>query len=73
MLSGIVEPEFQQPRLVSLPGALCAMTPASTAASGPDAPDSAATTVVTHATIHPTVYGVSKAGRQDWANSIAMH
>ncbi len=73
MLSGIVEPEFQQPRLVSLPGALCARTPASTAASGPDAPDAAATTVVTHATIHPTVYGVLKAGRRDWANSIAMH
>ena len=72
MLSEIVEGEFQQRRLVSLPGALCAMTPASTGALGPDAPDAAATNLVTHATIHPTVNGAAPAGRYEWANSIGM-
>jgi hypothetical protein len=71
MLSGIVESGCQQRQLVTLPGVLGAMTPAATTASGPDAPNTATTNVVTRATIHPTVNGAATAGHHDWANSIA--
>jgi putative hemolysin len=69
MLSGIVEALRQRCRLTTLPAVFGAVTPA----FGTDAPKAEATNVVTRATIAPTVKGAVRAGRQDWANSIAMH
>lgn len=72
MLSKIVEAECHARHLATLPGARRGITPTQTPASIADAPDPAATNVVTRATIHPTVFGAATARRQGWANSIVM-
>ena len=81
MISGNADPECRQPHRAALSAVLDALlgadatiqTPAATDAFAAAAPDPDATNDVTHATIHPTVVGAATAGRQDWANSIAMH
>jgi hypothetical protein len=72
MLSKTVEAECQARLLATLPRFLRAITLTQTPASIADAPDPAATNVVTRATIPPTVFGAATAGRQGWANSIVM-
>jgi hypothetical protein len=77
----IDEPECLQRQRVTLSRTVDALvdadattqTPAATEPSAADAPDPEATKVVTPATIHPTVNGAATAGRQDWANSIAVN
>jgi hypothetical protein len=81
MISGSADPECRQPHSAVLSEVLDALlgadatvqTPAATEAFAADAPDPDATNDVTPATIHPTVIGAATAGRQDWANAIAMH
>jgi hypothetical protein len=79
MLSGTVEPEYQERGPVILPAIAGAVsgadattpTPAAILTWADDAPDPEATEIVAHATIHPTVNGAATVGC--WACSIAVN